>query len=121
MSHYTMLSKYGNCTLLLEIKDKLKSVVSTNKVGKNSWYFVGVFKKIIPPRLVEYEMIIANSYPTRTRMLNGRPSFQKFPSFGVNLADIEQDTAIKNLKICQEMYGFSREYMPDKLPDKLQT
>ena len=31
-----MLSKYGNCTRLLEIKDKLKSVVSTNKVGKNS-------------------------------------------------------------------------------------
>ena len=99
MSHYTMLSKYGNCTRLLEIKEKLKSVVSTNKVGKNSWYFVGVFnkKKIIPLRLVEYEMIIANSYPTRTRMLNRRPSFKKFPSFGVNLANIEQDTAIKNL------------------------
>ena len=30
-----MLSN-GNCTRLLEIKDKLKSVVSTNKVGKNS-------------------------------------------------------------------------------------
>ena len=39
-------------------------------------------------------MIIANSYPTRTRMLNGRASFKKFPSFGVNLAKIEQDTVI---------------------------
>ena len=30
-------------------------------------YFVGVFKKtIIPLALVECEMIIANSYPTRT-------------------------------------------------------
>ena len=24
MSHYTMLSKYGNCTCLLKIKNKLK-------------------------------------------------------------------------------------------------
>ena len=56
-----------------------------------------LIKKIVPLRLVEYEMIIANSYPTRTRMLNRRPSFKKFPSFGVNLANIEQDTAIKNL------------------------
>ena len=24
MSHYTMLSKYGNCTRLLKIKNKLK-------------------------------------------------------------------------------------------------
>ena len=34
----------------------------TNKVGKNSRYFVGVFNKtIIPLVLVGYEMIIANS------------------------------------------------------------
>ena len=39
-----------------------KSVVFTNKVGKNSPYFVGAFNKtIIPPALVGYEMIIANS------------------------------------------------------------
>ena len=44
--------------------------------------------------LVEYEMIKANSYPTRTRMLNSWPSLKKYPSFGVNLAKIEQDTAI---------------------------
>ena len=34
----------------------------TNKVGKNSRYFVGVFNRIIIPlALVGYEMIIANS------------------------------------------------------------
>ena len=34
MSHKTMLSKYGNCTRLLKIKNKLKSVVFTNKSGE---------------------------------------------------------------------------------------
>ena len=63
-----MLSKYGNCTRLLKIKNKLKIVYF---VGKNSRYFVGVFSKtIIPLAIVRYEMIIANeartiSYPTR--------------------------------------------------------
>ena len=67
MSHYTMLSKYGNCTRLLKIKTSWKSVVFTNKVGKNSRYFVGVFKKKISPlTLVGYEMIIANSCPMCT-------------------------------------------------------
>ena len=52
-----MLSKYGNCTRLLKIKNKLK-------IG----CFVGVFyKTIIPLALVGYEMIIAISYPTHTR------------------------------------------------------
>ena len=37
------------------------------KVGRISRYFVGVFNKtIIPVALVGYDMIIANSYPTRT-------------------------------------------------------
>ena len=45
-----------------------KSVVFTNKVEKNSRYFVGVFNKtIMPLPLVRFDMIIANSYPTRTR------------------------------------------------------
>ena len=63
MSHYTMLSKYGNCTRLLKIKTSWKSVVFTNKVGKNSRYcFVGVFDKtIILLALVGYEMIVAIS------------------------------------------------------------
>ena len=57
-----MLSKYGNCTRLLKIKNKLKSVAFTNKVRKNSRYFVGVFNKtIISLALDGYEMIIANS------------------------------------------------------------
>ena len=63
-----MLSKYGNCTRLLKIKNCLKIGVFTSKVGKNSPYFEAVFNKtIIPLALVGYEMIIANSYPTRTR------------------------------------------------------
>ena len=37
-------------------------VAFTNKVGKNSRYFVGVFNEtIIPLALVGYEMVIANS------------------------------------------------------------
>ena len=57
-----MLSNYGNCTRLLKIENKLKSVVFTNTVGKNSRYLVGVFNKtIIPLALVGYEMIIATS------------------------------------------------------------
>ena len=45
-----------------------KAVVFTNKVEKTSRYFVGIFNKtIFPLALVGYEMIIANSYPTRTR------------------------------------------------------
>ena len=63
-----MLSKYGNCTRLLKIKLKLKIGFFTNKVGKNPRYFVGVFNKtFIPLALVGYEMIKANSYPTRSR------------------------------------------------------
>ena len=57
MSHYTMLSKYGNCTRLLKIKNKLK-------IGCREEFsiFVGAFNKtIIPLALVGYEMIIVNS------------------------------------------------------------
>ena len=46
-----------------KLKQAENLVVFTNKVGKNSRYFVGVFKKTISPlALVGYEMIIANSY-----------------------------------------------------------
>ena len=45
----------------------LDTLVFTNKAGKNSRYVVGVFNKTIPLALVGYEMIIANSYPKRTR------------------------------------------------------
>ena len=64
MNHYTMLSKYGNCTHLLKIRNKLKIGRITNKVRKNSRYFVGVLNKtVIPLALLGYEMIpvIANS------------------------------------------------------------
>ena len=57
-----MVPKYGNCTRLLTLKTSGKSVVFTNKVVKNSRYFVGVFNKTITPlALVGYEMIKANS------------------------------------------------------------
>ena len=63
-----MLSKYGNCTRLLKIKNKLKSVVFTNKGGKNTPYFVGVFNNtIIPLALVGYKMIIANAHSWNNR------------------------------------------------------
>ena len=67
MSHYTctMLSKYGNCTCLLKSKTSWKSVVFTNKVGKNSQYFCGCFYKaiIFNPLclLLDMRMIIAYS------------------------------------------------------------
>ena len=44
-----MLFKYGNRTRLLKIKNKMKVGWFTNKVGKNSRYFVGVFNRIIIP------------------------------------------------------------------------
>ena len=44
-----------------KLKTSWKSVVLTNKVRQNSWYFVGVFNKtIIPLEVFGYEMIIAN-------------------------------------------------------------
>ena len=45
-----------------KLKTSWKLDVFTNKVGKNSRYFVGIFDKtIIPLALVGYEMITANS------------------------------------------------------------
>ena len=47
-----------------KLKTSWKLVVFTNKVGKNSRYFVGIFREtIIPLALVGYVMVIANSYP----------------------------------------------------------
>ena len=47
----------------------LPSLIFSSYTGADlGGYFVGVFSKtIIPLALVGYEMIIANSYPTRTR------------------------------------------------------
>ena len=57
----------------LKLKTSRKSVVFTNKVGKNSQSFVGVFNKtIISLLLFGYETIIANSYPTRSRGISVR-------------------------------------------------
>ena len=57
----------------LKLKRSRKSVVFTNKVGKNSRYFVGVSNKtIISLVLFGYEMIITNSYPAHTRGISVR-------------------------------------------------
>ena len=76
MSHYTMLPKYGNCTSLLKIKNKLKigCFLQNNKVGNNSRYFVGVLnKKIIPLTLVEYEMV--DGQPAIYHLISNTPSW----------------------------------------------
>ena len=53
-----------------KLKTSWKSLVFTNKVGKNSRYFVGVFNKtIIPPVLVGCEMIILRTFVEQ--LLNG--------------------------------------------------
>ena len=56
-----MLSKYGNCTRPLKI-------FFTNKAGKNSRYFVGVFNKtFVPLALVGYGMIVATAHSWNNR------------------------------------------------------
>ena len=58
MSHFTTLSKYGNCTHLLKIKNRLKIGCFTNKATKNSQHFASVFNKtIILLSLVGYGII----------------------------------------------------------------
>jgi len=59
---------------LLKIKNKLKiGCFFQIKSGRilNNYYFVGVvnIKTVFPLMLAGYVMIIANSYPTRTRGL----------------------------------------------------
>ena len=74
-----MLSKYGNCTHLLKIKNKLKIGCFYKKSREEFSYFVGVFTKtIIPLALVGYGTIIkiASSYPGRTRGI-----IVKYPEF----------------------------------------
>ena len=57
----------------LKLKTSRKLVVFINKVGKNYQSFFGVFNKtIISLALFGYEMIIANSYPTRSRGISAR-------------------------------------------------
>ena len=65
-----MLSKYGNHARLLKIKNKLRIGCFTNKVAKNSRYFVGIFNKtIIPLALMIWDAphwLSTTSYPTRS-------------------------------------------------------
>ena len=65
-----MLFKYGNCTRLLKIKNKMKMGWFTNKVGKNSRYFVGVFNRIIIP-LALLVGSLPSLYLTHTRGISG--------------------------------------------------
>ena len=68
MSHYTISSpNIVTVHVCSKLETSWKSVVFTDKVGKHSRYFLGVFNKtIILLTLVGYEMIIANSYPMHT-------------------------------------------------------
>ena len=59
MSHYTMVSKYGNCTRLLKIKNKL-NIGCLCKFSREEFalYFVGVFNKtIIHSRLLDMKWL----------------------------------------------------------------
>ena len=70
MNHYIIPRSLTMVTVRVcsKLRTSWKSVVFTSKDGENSLFFVGVFNKtLIPLVLVECEMIIANSYPTRTR------------------------------------------------------
>ena len=63
LANYTVLSKFGSCTRLLQIKTSWILVVFTNIVGNNSRYFVGVFNKTaIPLALVDVRWLS----PTRS-------------------------------------------------------
>ena len=54
-----------------KLKASWKTVVFTNKDGKNSRYFVGVFNKtIIPLALVRYELVIANEVRCASLAIN---------------------------------------------------
>ena len=63
--------KYGNCTRLLKIKNKMKMGWFTNKVGKNSRYFVGVFNRIIIPLALRSRWLSPILYLTHTRGISG--------------------------------------------------
>ena len=58
MSHYTMLSKYGDCTRLLKI-NRLFLQIKSGRILDVLWAFF--YKTIIPLVLFGYKMIIANS------------------------------------------------------------
>ena len=64
--YYTMLSKYGNsmCLLKIKVENRWFLQMKSGKILNILWVFFN--KPIIPLALVGYEMIKANSYPTRT-------------------------------------------------------
>ena len=62
MSHYTMLSKYGNCTRLLKIKNKLKIGflhIKSGRILDILWTFL--IKQLFHSRLLDMRWL----YPTR--------------------------------------------------------
>ena len=59
--HSLLLNRTETLATQAKLKLSSKSVVFTNKVGKNSGYFVDVLNKTIPLALVGYEMIIASA------------------------------------------------------------
>ena len=63
MSHYTMLSKYGNCTHLLKIKNKLKIVVFTRRIlDILSAFLDNDYSQLSATRLVCYHLV-SNVHP----------------------------------------------------------
>ena len=58
MSHYSVLSKNGNCRRLLKFKSKLKIGCFYKKSRER---ILDILWAFIPLALVGYEMIIANS------------------------------------------------------------
>ena len=59
-----MLSKYGDCTRQLKI-NRLFLQIKSGRILDVFWAFF--YKTIILLALLGYKMIIANSFPTRTR------------------------------------------------------
>ena len=59
MSHYTMLSKYGNCTSLLKIKNKVKIGYFYKYSQEKILHILDVFNTtIIPLALIDYSQLV---------------------------------------------------------------
>ena len=86
-----------------KLKTGWKSVVFTNQSRKNSRHFVGVFNRtIIPLALVGYELIIANSDPTRTRgIIVNLPGTDEWRSSEGNMFQAEVCPILNEFKIEQ--------------------
>ena len=91
----------------LKLKTSRKSLVFTNKVGKNYRYFVGVLNKtIIQLALVGHDMIIANSASLFIQLFRER------------LSEKNVHATIPKGNIPQYLSGLSRALFPTTFPKK---